>query len=52
VLWLTQLWFPFQFVLVIVILLPLSVLGAWLLERGIDAGARGLGRARSQKHEP
>ncbi|MCP2165159.1 hypothetical protein [Goodfellowiella coeruleoviolacea] len=35
-LWLTQLWFPFQFTLVMVVLLPLCLGVAWFIDRVVD----------------
>jgi hypothetical protein len=35
-LWITQLWFPFQVLLVIVVLLPLCWAVALLIDRGVD----------------
>lgn len=35
-LWLTQLWFPFQFALVMAVLMPICLAAAWLIDRLID----------------
>ena len=35
-LWITQLWFPFQVALVIVVLLPLCWAAAVLIDNGVD----------------
>ncbi|WP_019819291.1 hypothetical protein [Saccharomonospora saliphila] len=43
-LWLAQLWFPFQFVLVAVVLVPLCLGLAWVVERAVDVVGDGLRR--------
>ena len=35
-LWMSGLAFPFQFAIVMAVLLPLCVLVAWLIDRGVD----------------
>lgn len=35
-LWLTQLWFPAQFAMVMLVLLPLCLGVAWLIDRAVD----------------
>lgn len=45
-LWLAQLWFPLQFVLVMVVLVPLCLLTAWLIDRVVDFVATRLGQLR------
>lgn len=48
-LWLTQLWFPFQFALVMAILLPLCLGMAWLIDRLVDRLAAWTSRWRTQE---
>lgn len=43
-LWLAQLWFPIQFVLVVAALAPMCAVLAWLIHRTVDAVARQAGR--------
>ncbi|HKN56283.1 MAG TPA: hypothetical protein VJX66_27580 [Amycolatopsis sp.] len=45
-LWLAQAWFPVQFVLVMVIVVPLCLVAALLLDRLVGLAARLLARAR------
>lgn len=35
-LWLTQLWFPFQFAFVMALLIPVCIGVAWLIDRIVD----------------
>ncbi|MEC3977259.1 hypothetical protein [Amycolatopsis sp. H20-H5] len=45
-LWLAQQWFPVQFVLVIVVVVPLCLAAAWVIDKLVDrvAGLFGTGR--------
>ncbi|MGH3620820.1 MAG: hypothetical protein ACRDQ5_03395 [Sciscionella sp.] len=45
-LWLTQLWFPFQFAMVMLVLLPLCLGVAWLIDRVVDLVPARLTRVR------
>ncbi|MQA11052.1 MAG: hypothetical protein GEU98_21350 [Pseudonocardiaceae bacterium] len=45
-LWLTQLWFPFQFALVLMVLLPVCLGLAWLIDRVVDFVSGLFGRDR------
>ncbi|MGH3621668.1 MAG: hypothetical protein ACRDQ5_07740 [Sciscionella sp.] len=45
-LWLTQLWFPFQFAMVMLVLLPLCLGVAWLIDRVVDLVSARLTRVR------
>jgi len=45
-LWITQLWFPFQVALVIVLLLPLCWAAALLIDHGVDRASAALSRRR------
>lgn len=45
-LWITQLWFPFQVALVIVVLLPLCWWSARLIDAGVDRVSTALRRHR------
>lgn len=47
-LWITQLWFPFQVGLVIVVLLPLCWAAALLIDQGVDRVSAMLSRRRRQ----
>ncbi|MBP2474115.1 hypothetical protein JOF53_002987 [Crossiella equi] len=47
-LWLAQLWFPFQFLLVMAVLLPLCWGVAWLIDRGVDQVSAGLSKVRER----
>ncbi|AXB47786.1 hypothetical protein [Amycolatopsis albispora] len=47
-LWLAQLWFPVQFILVMAVLLPLCAGGAWLIDRLVDRVSRWLSAARRE----
>jgi hypothetical protein len=51
-LWLAQLWFPLQFVLVMVVLVPLCLLAAWLIDRVVDFVATRLGQLRGGARPP
>lgn len=46
-LWLAQAWFPVQFVLVMVVVIPLCLAAAWALDRFVGLAARLL-RARGE----
>jgi hypothetical protein len=46
-LWVTQLWFPFQVALVIVVLLPACWWAALLIDRGVDRMSAVVSRRRS-----
>ncbi|GAB2757150.1 hypothetical protein [Amycolatopsis magusensis] len=46
-LWLAQLWFPVQFILVMAVLLPLCAGLAWLIDRLVDRVSRWLSSGRS-----
>ncbi|MGH3451679.1 MAG: hypothetical protein ACRDQW_13335 [Haloechinothrix sp.] len=40
-LWVVQLWFPLQFVVVMAVVVPLCLAAAWLIDRAVDhASAR------------
>ncbi|QRP48359.1 hypothetical protein [Amycolatopsis sp. FDAARGOS 1241] len=45
-LWLAQAWFPVQFVLVMVVVVPLCLLAAWAIDKLVGRFARWLGPAR------
>jgi hypothetical protein len=45
-LWVTQLWFPFQVALVIVVLLPACWWAALLIDRGVDRVSAVVSRRR------
>lgn len=45
-LWLAQAWFPVQFVLVMVVLVPLCLLAAWAIDKLVGRFARWFGPAR------
>lgn len=45
-LWLAQQWFPVQFVLVTVVLVPLCLLLAWVVHRVVDGVAHRVARLR------
>ncbi|QFU92833.1 hypothetical protein [Amycolatopsis sp. YIM 10] len=47
-LWLAQLWFPVQFILVMAVLLPLCAGLAWLIDRTVDRLSRWLSSARRE----
>ncbi|GAB3492757.1 hypothetical protein [Amycolatopsis cihanbeyliensis] len=47
-LWLAQRWFPLQFVLVMVVLVPVCLGLAWLLGRVVDQVATWFGPTRGQ----
>lgn len=47
-LWLAQLWFPLQFLLVIVVLAPLCLGVAWLIDRIVDRVAAWLRTGRDE----
>ncbi|NIH81635.1 MULTISPECIES: hypothetical protein [Amycolatopsis] len=47
-LWLAQRWFPLQFLLVIVVLAPLCVGAAWLIDRIVDRVAAWLRPGRGE----
>ena len=49
-LWMLGLPFPFQFAIVMAVLLPLCVLVAWLIDRGVDYAAALFGP--SEEDEP
>ncbi|MBK1786467.1 hypothetical protein [Prauserella cavernicola] len=49
-LWLAQQWFPVQFVLVMVVLVPLCFGLAWLIHRGVDAVADRVRKFRGRAH--
>jgi hypothetical protein len=51
-LWLAQLWFPLQFVLVIAMLGPLCLGAAWLIDRIVDRVAAWFGSARDEDCPP
>ena len=51
-LWLAQLWFPLQFVLVIAVLGPLCLGAAWLIDRIVDRVAAWFGSARDEDTSP
>ncbi|TNC24414.1 hypothetical protein [Amycolatopsis alkalitolerans] len=51
-LWLTQLWFPLQFVLVIAVLGPLCLGVAWLIDRIVDRVAAWLRPSRDEDCPP
>jgi hypothetical protein len=46
-LWIAQLSFPFQFALVMVVLLPLCLGAAWLIDRVVDRLSSVLGQVRA-----
>jgi hypothetical protein len=48
-LWMLGLPFPFQFALVIAVLVPLCLVVAWLIDRIVDHASAYFGRARSQE---
>ncbi|TCP54873.1 hypothetical protein EV191_10282 [Tamaricihabitans halophyticus] len=50
-LWLTQLWYPFQLALVLVVLLPLCLVAAWLIDRAVDVLGGWLGKLRGNRAE-
>ncbi|WP_033290537.1 hypothetical protein [Amycolatopsis jejuensis] len=45
-LWLAQAWFPVQFVLVMVVLVPLCLLAAWAIDKVVELVSRWFGPAR------
>lgn len=45
-LWLAQAWFPVQFVLVMVVVVPLCLAAAWVLDKVVGLFARRLGTGR------
>lgn len=51
-LWLAQLWFPLQFVLVIAVLGPLCLGVAWLIDRIVDRVAAWLHPSRDEDCPP
>ncbi|WP_344863913.1 hypothetical protein [Amycolatopsis ultiminotia] len=48
-LWLAQAWFPVQFVLVMVVVVPLCLLVAWIIDKLVERCARWLGTARDDE---
>jgi hypothetical protein len=50
-LWVAQLAFPFQFALVMVVLLPVCLGGAWLVDRVVDGASSLAGRLRTRPAE-
>jgi membrane protein implicated in regulation of membrane protease activity len=50
-LWIAQLAFPFQFALVMVVLLPLCLGGAWLVDRAVDGALSLAERLRTRSAE-
>ncbi|RZS31439.1 hypothetical protein EV193_114132 [Herbihabitans rhizosphaerae] len=48
-LWITQLWFPFQFLLVMGVLLPVCLTVAWALDRIVDFLSARFGPSRGQR---
>ncbi|HJQ47855.1 MAG TPA: hypothetical protein VJ870_16300 [Amycolatopsis sp.] len=51
-LWLAQLWFPLQFLLVIAVLGPLCLGAAWLIDRIVDRVAAWFCSARDEDASP
>ncbi|WP_158880842.1 hypothetical protein [Amycolatopsis anabasis] len=47
-LWLAQLWFPLQFVLVVAVLAPLCLGAAWLIDRLVDRISAWFGSTRGE----
>ncbi|MFD8499807.1 hypothetical protein [Amycolatopsis sp. NPDC059657] len=47
-LWLAQLWFPLQFILVLAVLVPLCLLLAWVIDKAVGALAGWLGTGRDR----
>jgi hypothetical protein len=45
-LWLAQAWFPVQFVLVMVVVVPLCLLAAWAIDKLVEQFPRWFGTAR------
>ena len=45
-LWLAQAWFPVQFVLVMVVVVPLCLLAAWAIDKLVGRLSRWFGPAR------
>lgn len=50
-LWLAQQWFPFQFLLVMAVLLPLCWAVAWGIDRAVDQVSAGLSRIRGRNSD-
>ncbi|MCE7011598.1 hypothetical protein LWC34_53620 [Kibdelosporangium philippinense] len=48
-LWITQLAFPFQFAIVIAVLLPVCAGLAWLIDRVVDFGASKVSPSRGEE---
>jgi hypothetical protein len=47
-LWLAQLWFPLQFALVVVVLAPVCLGIAWLIDRVVGRLSTGFGSGRDE----
>lgn len=48
-LWLTQLGFPVQFVVVMVVVVPLCLVAAWVIDKLVDRVARLFGAGRDEQ---
>lgn len=48
-LWLAQAWFPVQFVLVMVVVVPLCLLAAWAIDKLVGRCGRWLGTTRDDE---
>ncbi|WP_240519296.1 hypothetical protein [Amycolatopsis antarctica] len=51
-LWLAQLWFPLQFLIVIAVVLPVCALAAWVIDRVVGLVASRFGSARRARERP